>query len=117
MPVKALATSLSAPTLSPSTISPPCPELRITTALERAAHDLVQQFCTGRRPAWMLLDVLRAGGTLRLAVEWVRRRRERFALAEVSLAGSEMTWRPCASAAHARAELGRAGGRPGQAVA
>ncbi|MFO0576968.1 MAG: hypothetical protein U1A78_23440 [Polyangia bacterium] len=76
---------------------------------ERAAHDLLRRFCTGRWPIWRLLALRRGDGVLYAAVEWVRgMARERFAVAELSLREEAVCWRYFPTAAAARQSLSKA---------
>ena len=75
MPCHVPATSVSSRRRLPSLrLSPP----RIVAALdlqnpsERAAHDLLRRFTTGRWPLWRLLGLRRDDGLLLAALEWVR---------------------------------------------
>jgi len=89
--------------------SPP-PSIAATLDLsqpgERAAHDLLRRFGTGRWPLWRLLGLRRGDGVLFAAVEWLRSHEPaRFAVAELSLRGRAVSWRDCCSAAAARQSL------------
>jgi hypothetical protein len=44
--------------------------LDLSKPAERAAHDLVRRFSSGRWPLWRLLGMRREGKTLYVAVEW-----------------------------------------------
>lgn len=75
------------------------PEPRSVAALnlevpgERAAHDLVQRFTSGRWPRWRVLGVRRVGIALLVAVQWLRTQGEPFALVEVALHEASLRWR------------------------
>ena len=84
--------------------------LALADPQERAAHDLLRRFCTGRWPIWRLLALRRGDGVLYAAVEWVRSKaRARFAVAELSLREEAVCWRYFPSAAVARTSLSQTG--------
>lgn len=84
--------------------------LDLTDPPERAAHDLLRRFCTGRWPIWRLLALRRGDGVLYAAVEWVCcKARSRFAVAEVSLREQAVCWRYFPTAAAARKSLSQTG--------
>ena len=84
--------------------------LNLADPQERAAHDLLRRFCTGRWPIWRLLALRRGDGVLYAAVEWVRGlARSRFAMAELSLREEAVCWRYFPSAAAARQSLSQTG--------
>lgn len=67
---------------------------------ERAAHDLLRRFCSGRWPLWRLLGMRRSGRTLHVAVEWLRcRRPDRFSMVQVTLDQQALSWTYFPSAA------------------
>ena len=84
--------------------------LNLAEPAERAAHDLLRRFCSGRWPRWRLLALRRGDGVLYAAVEWVRgKARERFAVAELSLRHEAVCWRYFPTAAAARKSLSQTG--------
>lgn len=84
--------------------------LNLADPQERAAHDLLRRFCTGRWPIWRLLALRRGDGVLYAGVEWVRGpARSRFAMAELSLREEAVCWRYFPSAAAARKSLSETG--------
>ena len=90
--------------------SPPLPSIAATLDMaqpgERAAHDLLRRFCTGRWPLWRLLGLRRGDGLLLAAVEWVRSHAPaRFAVAELSLREETVRWHDYSSAPAARQAL------------
>lgn len=91
--------------LSPSRLKPPTvvAVLDLANPQERAAHDLLRRFCTGRWPMWRLLEMRREEHTLYAAVEWLRCKLPlRFSLAHLSLEKTAVHWRcyPSALEAH-----------------
>lgn len=93
----------SPPSLSPATI---VATLDLAQPQERAAHELLRRFCTGRWPTWRLFGLRRSGRTLYAAVEWQRcKTRERFSVAELSLDGPAVRWRCFTSAVDVRRAL------------
>lgn len=73
---------------------------------ERAAHDLLQRFCTGRWPVWRLLGLRREGLALHAAVEWRRCRRPfAFSLIQIALDAPALRWKYVPSALDARKAL------------
>ena len=89
-------------------LSPP----RIVAALdlqnpsERAAHDLLRRFTTGRWPLWRMLGMRRDGAQMLCAIEWLRCPVDtQFALAEVSLTQPLVRWQLLPTAQAARAAL------------
>lgn len=109
MPCHVPATSVSRTRRPPSLLlSPP----RIVAALdlqkenERAAHDLLLRFCSGRWPLWRVLAMRRDGATLFCAVQWLRcRAAEPYALAELSLTQQAVCWRSLTTAKAALSAL------------
>lgn len=98
--------------LSPPRRKPPTvvAVLNLADAQERAAHDLLRRFCTGRWPIWRLLALRRADGVLCAAVEWVSgKARRRFAVAELSLREEAVCWRYFPTSAAARKSLSQTG--------
>lgn len=84
--------------------------LNLADPQERAAHDLLRRFCTGRWPIWRLLALRLGDGVLYAAVEWVRgKARERFAVAELSLHKEAVCWRYFQTSAAARQSLSQIG--------
>lgn len=80
--------------------------LNLMAPQERAAHDLLRRFCSGRWPLWRLLGLRRDERTLYAAVEWVRGERPlRFSVAELSLERTAVCWRCFPSALAARRAL------------
>lgn len=80
--------------------------LDLATPQERATHDLLRRFCSGRWPLWRLLGLRRDERTLYAAVEWVRSKRSpRFSVAELSLERTAVCWRCFPSALAARRAL------------
>lgn len=79
---------------------------------ERAAHDVLRRFCTGRWPRWRLLALRRGDGWLLAAVEWLRSPAPaRFAVAELSLRRVAVCWRDYSSATAARQALAESSAR------
>jgi len=103
------------PKIRPRPSSPPAPiaaALDLSLPAERAAHDLLRRFCTGRWPLWRLLGLRRDDGLLLAAVEWVRSHAPaRFAVAELSLREETVRWREYSSAAVARQALAQSSAR------
>ena len=84
--------------------------LNLADSQERAAHDLLRRFCTGRWPIWRLLALRRGDGVLYAAVEWMCcKARSRFAVAEVSLREQAVCWRYFPTSAAARKSLSQTG--------
>ena len=109
MPCHVPATSVSSRRRLPSLrLSPP----RIVAALdlqnpsERAAHDLLRRFTTGRWPQRPGLGVRRVGAQMLSASAWLRCPVDtQFALAEVSLTQPLVRWQLLPTARAARAAL------------
>jgi hypothetical protein len=77
---------------------------------ERAAHELVQRFGSGRWPLWRIFGMRRHEQTLLLAVVWRRGHRLReYALASVSLVETWVQWRSMSSETAVRRALCGAG--------
>lgn len=97
------------PKIRPRPSSPPAPiaaAMDLSLPAERAAHDLLRRFTTGRWPQWRLLGLRRDDGLLLAAVEWVRSHAPaRFAVAELSLREETVRWRDYFSATAARQAL------------
>lgn len=92
-----------------SMLSPPIIAARLNLNMpgERAAHDLIRRFSSGRWPLWRVVGMRRCGQTLLLAVEWQRVRRS-FSLASVSLTETCVEWRDLPTAQAARVALDNA---------
>lgn len=109
MPCHVPATSASSRRRRPSKSSRPpsiVATLDLTKPGERAAHELLLGFCTGRWPLWRVLGLRRSGSTLFIAVMWIRGvPKDRYAVAELSLDKRAVCWSYFPSAASARAEL------------
>ena len=76
---------------------------------ERAAHDFVRRFSSGRDASWRLLGMGRQGSTLLCVVRWRQPENPAaaFSLAEVSLSHPALCWRSYPSADAARQEMER----------
>lgn len=73
---------------------------------ERAAHDLLLLFSTGRWPLWRVLGMRRQEATLFVAITWLRGEpKDLYAVAELSLDKMAVCWHYVPSAAAARTEL------------
>jgi hypothetical protein len=80
--------------------------LDLSKPAERAAHDLVLRFSTGRWPLWRLLAMHRRGRHLYVAVEWRRcRKPDPYSVVEVSLEETAIRWWYAPSATAARQAL------------
>jgi hypothetical protein len=111
MPCHVPATSVSSRRRSAlSMLSPPIltARLDLNKQGERAAHDLVRRFSSGRWPLWRVVGMRRCGQALLLAVEWQRGRRS-FSLASVSLTETRVEWRELPTTQAARVALYAAG--------
>lgn len=90
---------------------PPAPlaVLDLSQPGERAAHDFVRRFSSGRAASWRLLGMGRQGSTLLCVVRWRRPEDTAapFSLAEVSLSHPALCWRSYPSADAARQEMAR----------
>lgn len=107
MPCHVPATSVSSRRRSAlSRLSPPIITARLNLNMpgERAAHDLIRRFSSGRWPLWRVVGMRRCGQALLLAVEWQRARRS-FSLASVSLRETRVEWRDMPTAQAARVAL------------
>lgn len=109
MPCHVPATSVRSRPRRPSKSSRPpsiVATLDLTKPGERAAHELLLGFCTGRWPLWRLLGLRRSDSTLFIAVRWVRGvQKDCYAVAELALDRRAVCWSYFPSAASARAEL------------
>lgn len=86
--------------------------LDLTSPRERATHDLLRRFCTGRWPLWKLLGLKRKARMLYAVVEWVRCLHDRFSVVELSLDEPALHWQYFASASAARAGLKKIAAEP-----
>jgi len=113
MPCHIPATSASSRRKPPSLSRKPpviAAKLDLSKPGERAAHDLLRRYSTGRWPLWRVLGVKRAGKTLYVAIEWRRSiESDRYALAELSLTQEAVHFPPMPDAAAALAALAKAG--------
>jgi len=117
MPCHIPATSVSSRRRSAlSLLSPPVIAARLDFDKpgERAAHDLVRRFGSGRWPLWRILGIRRHGNALLLAVQWTRGSGHReFSVASVSLVEAAVLWSSVPSALMARRALDGTGRDPG----
>ena len=113
MPCHVPATSASSRRPRPSLPQKPptiAAKLDLSKPGERAAHDLLRWYTTGRSPLWRALGMKRVGKTLYVAIEWRRWvKSDRYALAELSLTEPAVRFPPMPDAAAALAALEKAG--------
>jgi hypothetical protein len=76
---------------------------------ERAAHDLVRRFASGRHPLWRILGIRRGDKCLYIGVEWRRGHDEsRFSVVELSMTEIGLRWSSYATEQHTRQALNSA---------
>lgn len=109
MPCHVPATSVSSRRPRPSlSLSVPVivATLDLSKPAERAAHDLVRRFSSGRWPLWRLLGMRRQGRRMYVAVEWRRcSKPDSYSVVEVSLRRIALRWWYAPSALAARSAL------------
>lgn len=81
---------------------------------ERATHDLLRRFCTGRWPLWRLLGLRREGLTLHAAVEWLRcRSASPYSVVQLALDGASLRWEDAPDEAAVRRAIDSVGTQSG----